>query len=332
MSTLIQLIDRPIAYNPALAKLRVGKVKSGPVAAVFLSQLIYWHNRTSDAGGWIYKTQADIASETALTRDEQETARRRLVALGVLEEERRGANGRLHFRIKTERLEQLLTGDNSSESDQPQPTMRQSHNVEIPQCGTSTMREPHNVGTPHSGMGHSRKPEWCIPAFPHTEITTENTTENINPSRPGATQPDGADTSKKTRRARLWGTEDDHTCAHWIWDRICSLYPPDSPPRDPNWDSWANDIRLLRERDGRTHRQICELFDRVNRDQFWSRNVLSPGKLREKWDDLTIRLMSAPPGTGPRREAIDLNDTGWLTPELAAQIGLETGGCDEISG
>lgn len=81
MSSLIQLLDRPIAYNPAFAKLKAGKVKAGPVAAVFLSQLVYWHNRMD--GGWMYKTQADIASETALTRDEQETARKRLVALGV---------------------------------------------------------------------------------------------------------------------------------------------------------------------------------------------------------------------------------------------------------
>ncbi|EAA3892828.1 hypothetical protein DOJ11_25145, partial [Salmonella enterica subsp. enterica] len=77
MSSLIQLLDRPIAYNPAFAKLKAGKVKAGPVAAVFLSQLVYWHNRMD--GGWMYKTQADIASETALTRDEQETARKRLV-------------------------------------------------------------------------------------------------------------------------------------------------------------------------------------------------------------------------------------------------------------
>ncbi|EKP8047568.1 hypothetical protein P3Y99_004513, partial [Salmonella enterica] len=51
MSSLIQLLDRPIAYNPAFAKLKAGKVKAGPVAAVFLSQLVYWHNRMD--GGWM---------------------------------------------------------------------------------------------------------------------------------------------------------------------------------------------------------------------------------------------------------------------------------------
>ncbi|MGP2733848.1 hypothetical protein [Serratia bockelmannii] len=87
MSRLIQLLDRPIAYQPAFADLRVGKIKSGPVAAVFLSQLVYWYNRMDSE--WLYKTQADITKETKLTRDEQETARKRLIALGVIDEQGR---------------------------------------------------------------------------------------------------------------------------------------------------------------------------------------------------------------------------------------------------
>lgn len=35
--------------------------------------------------------------------------------------------------------------------------------------------------------------------------------------------------------------------------------------------------------DGRTHKQICSLFKRANKDSFWCKNVLSPSKLREKW-------------------------------------------------
>lgn len=42
--------------------------------------------------------------------------------------------------------------------------------------------------------------------------------------------------------------------------------------------------------DGRTHKQICEMYSRVSRDPFWCRNVLSPSKLREKWDELSLRL------------------------------------------
>ena len=55
-------------------------------------------------------------------------------------------------------------------------------------------------------------------------------------------------------------------------------------------------------RDGRNHRQICELFGRAQRDAFWCRNVLSPSKLREKWDELSLKLS---PAVGQR----DVNQT-----------------------
>ncbi|EOJ5230806.1 helix-turn-helix domain-containing protein, partial [Escherichia coli] len=61
-----------------------------------------------------------------------------------------------------------------------------------------------------------------------------------------------------------------------------------------NWTAWANDVRTMRMLDGRTHRQICEMFGRVQRDPFWVKNVMSPSKLREKWDELVIRLGRSP--------------------------------------
>ncbi|ULH09620.1 hypothetical protein MF265_16785 [Serratia marcescens] len=149
MSRLIQLLDRPIAYQPAFAELRLGKVKSGPVAAVFLSQLVYWHNRMDSE--WLYKTQADITKETKLTRDEQETARKRLMALGVIDEQRRGVPGKMHFRINVERLEALLMGEpieNPKSVEPPQTEKVERHNVETPQ---STVVGSHNVETPHCG-------------------------------------------------------------------------------------------------------------------------------------------------------------------------------------
>lgn len=52
-------------------------------------------------------------------------------------------------------------------------------------------------------------------------------------------------------------------------------------PKEPNWTAWANEIRLMCVQDGRTHKQICEMYSRVSRDPFWCRNVLSPSKLRK---------------------------------------------------
>ncbi|HCL4097720.1 TPA: replication protein O, partial [Pseudomonas aeruginosa] len=44
----------------------------------------------------------------------------------------------------------------------------------------------------------------------------------------------------------------------------------------------------MRERDGRNHRDMCVLFRWACQDNFWSGNVLSPAKLRDKWTQLEI--------------------------------------------
>ncbi|HAO0321975.1 TPA: hypothetical protein IGZ64_001769 [Escherichia coli] len=200
MSALIQLLDRPIAYNPAFAKLRAGKVKAGPVAAVFLSQMVYWHNRMD--GGWMYKTQADISSETALTRDEQETARKRLVTLGVLEEARRGVPATMHYRINAERLEALLleTTKPLKKASHDKTRLRDFQNVETPQSGLVQSRKldcgdtaNKNVETPQTSMGQSPEQACGDPTNFHTGDYTENTQESTQDKKtycPVAQQPD----------------------------------------------------------------------------------------------------------------------------------------------
>jgi hypothetical protein len=83
------------------------------------------------------------------------------------------------------------------------------------------------------------------------------------------------------------GTPEDVDCAAWIFAKVRIVAPSAKPPA--NWDDWANEIRLMRERDGRTHREICELFQWANRDSFWATNILSPHKLREKWTTLSAK-------------------------------------------
>ncbi|HCO7152116.1 TPA: helix-turn-helix domain-containing protein, partial [Escherichia coli] len=128
------------------------------------------------------------------------------------------------------------------------------------------------------------------------------------PSRPDASQPDTQtdeqdfltrhpDAVVFSPKKRQWGTQDDLTCAQWLWKKIIALYEQAAEcdgevvrPKEPNWTAWANEIRLMCVQDGRTHKQICEMYSRVSRDPFWCRNVLSPSKLREKWDELSLRL------------------------------------------
>ncbi len=82
------------------------------------------------------------------------------------------------------------------------------------------------------------------------------------------------------------GEVEDRRLAAWMLDRLRPLNPKHS---EPNWKRWCREIRLMRQRDGRSHREIAELFAWANADPFWQTNILSPGKLRSQWDQLEIK-------------------------------------------
>ncbi|UCQ23090.1 helix-turn-helix domain-containing protein [Edwardsiella piscicida] len=150
-------------------------------------------------------------------------------------------------------------------------------------------------------------------------------------SCPDAAQPDESDRDHDflsrhpeavvfSAKKRLWGRQDDLTCAKWIWGRVLRLYELAAEddgevvrPKEPNWAAWANEVRLMCQQDGRTHRQICRLFGRANQDQFWYKNVKCPEKLREKWDELVIRLT---PGAGVQDRSLKtLLGAEWNTAQ-----------------
>ncbi len=75
-----------------------------------------------------------------------------------------------------------------------------------------------------------------------------------------------------------------------VADKIYNLLLVLNPKhKKPNMDSWANEVRLMREQDTHSHKDIMDLFRFANSDNFWKSNILSPKKLREKWDVLIIK-------------------------------------------
>lgn len=107
-----------------------------------------------------------------------------------------------------------------------------------------------------------------------------------NPSSCRDTEASDGSTSSKNKRKPTFSTED-KAFAEWMWQTILKIQPNRKPP---NLDKWANDVRLMREIDERTDTEMRELYRRVNAHTFWRTNVLSPSKLREKWDDLQLKL------------------------------------------
>ncbi|EMB9241832.1 Replication protein O, partial [Escherichia coli] len=106
-----------------------------------------------------------------------------------------------------------------------------------------------------------------------------------------------------------WGTAEDLTAAEWMFDMVKTIAPS---ARKPNFAGWANDIRLMRERDGRNHRDMCVLFRWACQDNFWSGNVLSPAKLRDKWTQLEINRNKQQAVVTASKPKLDLTNTDWI--------------------
>jgi len=98
-----------------------------------------------------------------------------------------------------------------------------------------------------------------------------------------------ADAAIQTPNGKLWGTKDDLTCAEFIYSRVLMVNPT---AKKPNWPDWANQVRLMRMQDNRTHHEICKLFKFANTDSFWASNVLCPKTLRKQWDKLNAKLLA----------------------------------------
>lgn len=100
---LDDLLDRPIAFNPAFKRM-TGSTN----AAIMLSQEFYWTKRTSNPDGWFYKTMKEWSEETGLTDDELLGARKILKDLGIHEEKLKGVPATVHYRLIKEKVYELL--------------------------------------------------------------------------------------------------------------------------------------------------------------------------------------------------------------------------------
>lgn len=106
-----------------------------------------------------------------------------------------------------------------------------------------------------------------------------------------------------------WGTSEDLRCAEWLFSEVQRIAPS---AKQPTWAAWSNDIRLMRERDGRTHKEIAALFKWSCNDSFWQGNVLCPATLRDKWTQLDIKRNKQPTAASSGKPKVDMNNTDWI--------------------
>ena len=145
----------------------------------------------------------------------------------------------------------------------------------------------------------------------HTINNIKNNIQNNN------TSSSGKNFQPRTKAKKNVFSDNDLKAAEWIFHLIRKLNPSF---KEPKFESWANDIRLMRERDNRTHKDICELFHWANQDRFWSVNILSPATLRAKWDQLSMKRNAAMTTPARKETFQERNSTNWGTAEKMAEV------------
>lgn len=93
--------------------------------------------------------------------------------------------------------------------------------------------------------------------------------------------------NKVVKKKKYTFSDDDMRCAEYIFKLIKDMDPDH---QSPNFDSWANTVRLMVKANELSHKEICEVFKWANNDSFWQTNVLSPSKLRDKFSELRLKM------------------------------------------
>ncbi|PHF94223.1 hypothetical protein [Bacillus wiedmannii] len=114
-----------------------------------------------------------------------------------------------------------------------------------------------------------------------SQSLTENTTEN---------------TTKKKTSCQKFSTSDLENAK--LLFELMLLNNPSA--KEPNLEKWANDFRLMREKDKRTDEQIKYIINWTQKDDFWSTNILSPAKLRKQFDALVVKIKKEKAKTQPK--------------------------------
>jgi hypothetical protein len=170
--SLLDLLDRPIAFHRIYATLT-----GSATAGLMLSQAVYWTrvklHTEPGSDGWFYKTREEWEEETALSRSEQEIARRTLRRLPFYQEKRAGLPAKLYFRIDLDTLAEALLplppprpkrgqkpqqnrqNAESCKLDGPEPTIKKVGNqptITETTSETTPEKQPNvgNVGTDHT--------------------------------------------------------------------------------------------------------------------------------------------------------------------------------------
>ncbi len=268
--------------------------------AAILNQLVFWSGVASSAeGGWFYKSHEDLADEIKGLSGEEQSRRlvdklRKKYFPGIIETKTKKVNGTpvTHYRLDGDALISMIFPAISETS-----KMRNG-NVEIDEsnrrkCGmeTAEMQNHGNVENADSYLYTDLNSDHNLQI--NKPLSSQNSNESSDQSKIDFLNryPEAVIYSANFKK---WGTEKDLECAQWLFERKQWLFQERGigEPDKPNFTEWANTVRLMREIDGRSHKEICQLYKRITLDDFWHSVILCPSKLREQWEKVIVKFAS----------------------------------------
>lgn len=173
-------LGRAIAYFPQL-----GIHLGNPLAGIFLSQLIYWHDKTDNELG-VYKTSEEWLMETGLSYRQQATARSLLKNLGILSETEKRLEHKLYFKLNIQAFDSWFENCiNSDENGVKKESISRNADDTFPE------RRIRNSGEYESAIRGGTDAQF-VPTENTTDINTHNNAhaenQNLDPWTPNLEQ------------------------------------------------------------------------------------------------------------------------------------------------
>jgi hypothetical protein len=151
-----------------------------------------------------------MAKETGLTKREQQTARRKLLSLGVIAIMRGGWKNTYHFKVIWEKLYQVIAGSQRTQNDATEKGERQQ---------TVPTEPVQNVSTQPPEYLQNVSTQWrqnvATPDTHRENNTEKKETEKTDRERPAP----GRDSRPACRDSPFRGNRD--RCPHWSTQSLC---------------------------------------------------------------------------------------------------------------
>lgn len=188
---------------------------------------------------------------------------------------------------------------------------------DLPSTGaesTGDKMSPHSRGDSADPSGVTNQAEWGDTGVTQT---TQETIPKNHPSSTSATADAAADADDDTSEAvdEKNDREDVARVCNHLRDRIVA-----NGCKEPTITKrWRDAARLLMDTDGRSERQVHNMIDWCQDDEFWRSNILSMPKLREKYEQMRLKALADPKTKGMRRGYDDVATWGKAEEEPTSQ-------------